>query len=1280
MASSFCRIKFLSTKRGEMALALGAYVFREDWLSELTRERFDHSVGRADLVCAKVLVPDDAPEAFRDARSLCEAADRAEVSTNKRNRKGRWKKRAQIAMHIILELPDGTTDAVREALVTAKAECFRQRGCGVIFAIHRPDDPPSQNHHAHLLVFTRRVTPLGFGKKVRNLAAAFSRGEGHDNPKLHKDSPPTQWRRFMENFARQHGLEFEFDPPQAVGGIHRGHRRKGENTANREADARARAEARALLLDPDRLLAEITRRQAVFTRKDLFRLLYRHEIVGEEAQSIVSQALASPEILHLVPATPGAKNRIYSTRSVRAQEMYIHQAARRIAARSLDPDTALALDGAVGEIVETMPLAEEQKAALRHCTGASGLAIVQGLAGAGKSYTMAAIRTAYERAGFRVIGAAPTNSVAADMAAGGFHHASTIHLEMLRQETGTGWYTPWDDRTCIILDEAAMVDANMYQRVLRHAASTGARLVLVGDDQQLSSIERGGIYAHLQQTHGCAYLREVRRQAADWAKEASLDFAEGRILEGLTAYQDRGFLSWHRDIGAAAGALVRQWRADHAKAPDKLRFVYAATNDSVNELNRRLQEARWSLEPPTQTLRFPTARGETGVAAGDRLQFFGNDRKLGIVNGLLGTVLAVAPNRITVAADGGGTVAFDPRAFDNWGLGFAGTIYRGQGRTQLETYCLYDHAMAWGARSSYVAFTRHKESVRCYVPKDLAPDLATLADQMSRSDPGASSLAFVSEEESKGIIPFGPAFKVELDMDPTPEATLEAGSQVARSAVTSEIKIDHGTDQGAGIPTGRIEVDLDMDDLPDAAPAPQARAAAMPAAAARAASERKPAPAVVPPTAPAIGSTILPAIKGPSGGGGAAGGNSGMPLLAVPYRARLAGAERRFDLSLAEDRDDLLKLLAEESMGCVVQVYDEIRRIRTQDKATADQLANFRGRITSASRLRGFLPRENKIDKDCLANCRLDTDNMLDIPSLAPRRGEVDIRPLTMPLLSFNGEAERTLRTRARRFVIEALRAIDYSLGEAGARSEEEQRYSTTNARRFLYSWTYRWGKTLHPDWEGGKPPTPCEYRSEYLLLAQKAAKATRLMEPVWRNPSAKNQERDLQSELVAGPIPGAPVPAPAASPYTGQFTTIEEYEAATQARRDRHAELEALITSLSETLASLGRAKAAAADAHELGRVGFALGEAGMRLQVAQEDLARLDRLPMPTKITAPRSAEMRERETEERAAVLGGARAGERPRPSVTPGIRPAAGPEIQVDRGTPRVPPSRADPPTR
>src|SRR5690606_31650162 len=111
----------------------------------------------------------------------------------------------------------------------------------------------------------------------------------------------------------------------------------------------------------------------------------------------------------------------------------------------------------------------------------------------------------------------------------------------------------------------------------------------------------------------------------------------------------------------------------------------------------------------------------------------------------------------------------------------------------------------------------------------------------------------------------------------------------------------------------------------------------------------------------------------------------------------------------------------------------------------------------------------------------------------------------------------------------------------------------------------------------------------------------------------------------------------PAAAPCTGEFTTVAEYEAAMQARRDREAELTKRIEALSERMMSLRR-KAAATDARALGEIGVSLGETGLRLQMAQDDLTALQRLPMPSKIAVPRSVGLPEREAQERAAVLGG------------------------------------------
>ena len=114
---------------------------------------------------------------------------------------------------------------------------------------------------------------------------------------------------------------------------------------------------------------------------------------------------------------------------------------------------------------------------------------------------MAAIRESYERAGYRVIGLGPTNAVAQDMRGDGFAQAATVHSELFALNNGR---TSWHRRTVVIVDEAAMLDTKLMAMVTAHAHEAGAKLILVGDDRQLSSIDRGGMFGALKDRHGAA--------------------------------------------------------------------------------------------------------------------------------------------------------------------------------------------------------------------------------------------------------------------------------------------------------------------------------------------------------------------------------------------------------------------------------------------------------------------------------------------------------------------------------------------------------------------------------------------------------------------------------------------------------------------------------------------------------------------------------------------------------------------------------------------------------
>ncbi|MGO6697833.1 AAA family ATPase, partial [Rhizobium johnstonii] len=68
----------------------------------------------------------------------------------------------------------------------------------------------------------------------------------------------------------------------------------------------------------------------------------------------------------------------------------------------------------------------------------------------------------------------------------------------------------------------------------------GAKLVLVGDHEQLQAIGAGAPFRAIAEAVGHAQLSEVRRQRTDWQKQASIDFASHRTAAGLSAYEARG--------------------------------------------------------------------------------------------------------------------------------------------------------------------------------------------------------------------------------------------------------------------------------------------------------------------------------------------------------------------------------------------------------------------------------------------------------------------------------------------------------------------------------------------------------------------------------------------------------------------------------------------------------------------------------------------------------------------------------------------------------------------
>jgi Ti-type conjugative transfer relaxase TraA len=522
-------------------------------------------------------------------------------------------------------------------------------------------------------------------------------------------------------------------------------RKAGAAIVERAETVRQANEAAAR--DPDQVLATLTRHNATFTERDLDRHLAKHIAPEAERAAAKAAVLGHAEILVLYDRTSGEAAERYTTKTVRTQERAALADAKAVArARHHDTLSASAVDAAVS----SRSLRPDQRRAFDHAVAAGGLRIIEGRAGTGKSYSLAAIRDAHALDGRRVIGLAPTNAVAQDMKADGFTEAGTVHAALFGLKNGR---TRWDRRTVVVVDEAAMLDSRVTGELLAEARRAGAKVILAGDDRQLASIERGGLFTELRQQHGAAEISEITRQRADWQRAAARDLAEGRFADAVAAFDQAGAITWTHDHVDARTALVAAWKRDTAAAPDATRFVFAYTNRDVDALNAELRQVRRDRgELAGADVRFETKHGPADFSAGDRVQFTDTLKPARIYNGNVGTITGIDAGtgviraRLDAAAgQPGREVVWSASEFTGFRHGYAGTIYKGQGRT-LDHTCLY-HTHHWRAAASYVALTRQRESAQVFVARETARDVAQLARQMARGEIKAASVAWATVDE-----------------------------------------------------------------------------------------------------------------------------------------------------------------------------------------------------------------------------------------------------------------------------------------------------------------------------------------------------------------------------------------------------------------------------------------------------------------------------------------------------------------------------------------------------
>jgi Ti-type conjugative transfer relaxase TraA len=611
-----------------------------------------------------------------------------------------------------------------------------------------PDGTPKP--HAHVMLSMREVDERGFGRKVRE----WNRTDLLKDWREHWADHVNERLAALDIEARIDHRSFEaqaigLEPQHKIGAAGARRLERGEDCERAEDHLRiARENGEKIIANPRIALDAITRNQATFTARDLALFVHRHSDGKDQFDQAIGAVRAAPEIYSL--GKDGRGQERFTSREMIRTEVRLERAGDTLASSAAHRVSEVRRDAALASAERNgLVLSGGQREALEHVTGKEGMSCVIGYAGSGKSAMLSVAREAWEGEGFAVRGAA-LSGIAAENLEGGSGIQSRTLASLERQwEQGRELLM---SRDVLVIDEAGMIGSRQMERILSAAREAEAKVVLVGDPEQLQAIEAGAAFRSVAERHGAAEISEVRRQREDWQRDATRRLATGRTGEAIEAYAERGMVHAAETRELARNELIDVWDRKRQAEPDKSRIILTHTNAEVRDLNdlarERLRAARKLGEDVTLTVE----RGERVFASGDRVMFLRNERSLGVKNGTLGTVEQVSPQRMTVSLDDEHRLAFDLKDYSQLDHGYAATFHKAQGVTVDRAHVLATLGM--DRHAAYVGLSRHRDGVELHYGRDDFQGQDQLVRSLSRDRAKDMASDYVDAfAERRGIEP-----------------------------------------------------------------------------------------------------------------------------------------------------------------------------------------------------------------------------------------------------------------------------------------------------------------------------------------------------------------------------------------------------------------------------------------------------------------------------------------------------------------------------------------------
>ncbi|MCB1512324.1 MAG: Ti-type conjugative transfer relaxase TraA, partial [Hyphomicrobiaceae bacterium] len=469
----------------------------------------------------------------------------------------------------------------------------------------------------------------------------------------------------------------------------------------------ARIEAR-----PELVLDMLTAEKSVFDRRDIAKILNRSIDDPARFQQLLARITESPECLKLADesidfATGARLPARLTTRAMIRLEAEMVSRANWLSERSGFAVAERVLNTVFARHEQ---LSKEQQTAIGHVAGDERIACVVGRAGAGKTTMMKAARQAWELAGYTVVGGALAGKAAEGLEKEAGIPSRTLASWELSWKQGR---RPLNDKTIFVLDEAGMVSSKQMALFVESITKAGAKLVLVGDAEQLQPIEAGAAFRAIVERTGYAELETIYRQKETWMRAASLDLARGQVSQALSAYRARGRVIGKPVKAEAIATLIADWNRDYD--PEKSTLILAHLRRDVRQLNIMARAKLIERGLIEDGHAFRTEDGVRQFSAGDQIVFLKNDSTLGVKNGMIGRIAEASPGYVVVTVGEGERqkrIEISERVYRNLDHGYATTIHKSQGATVDRVKVLA--SLPLDRHLTYVAMTRHREDVALY--------------------------------------------------------------------------------------------------------------------------------------------------------------------------------------------------------------------------------------------------------------------------------------------------------------------------------------------------------------------------------------------------------------------------------------------------------------------------------------------------------------------------------------------------------------------------------------